>query len=413
MASYFVPAVIGIAALTFVLWLSLGSAPALTHALINFVAVLIIACPCALGLATPTSVMVGLGKGAESGVLIRSGDALQRARQLTTVVLDKTGTLTRGEPSVTAVMPLADGWTTAQLVAIAASAEQDSEHPVGEAIVRHAQKQGLQLKGVKEFSAVPGHGIRATVGGAADSLVVCLGNLRLMVANGILVDEQAETHALQLAASGLTPMYLAARNASSSESPQLIGLVAVADTLKAHAREAVSALHRLGLKVAVLTGDNPETARAIADQVKIDHVLAEVLPKQKASEIRRLQDEGQVVAMVGDGINDAPALAQADVGLAIGTGTDVAMEAADITLIKGDLRGVVTAIALSSATTRNIKQNLFAAFIYNILLIPAAALGFLNPIWAAAAMALSSVSVVGNALRLRRFRTPVPLSVGN
>ncbi|MBM4123902.1 MAG: heavy metal translocating P-type ATPase [Nitrospira sp.] len=403
-ASYFVPAVIGVAALTFILWFLFGPPPALTHALLNFVAVLIIACPCALGLATPTSIMVGIGKGADHGVLLRSGDALELAHRLTTVVLDKTGTLTKGEPSVRKVLALAEGWTVEKIVALAASAERGSEHPVGEAIVRHARDLGLTLEDAEQFTAVAGHGIRATVG----SHTVYLGNLRLMETAGVRLDQAATQAMDELSSAGLTPMCLAvgstARPGNQPGKPGLVGLLAVADTLKDHAGEAVAALHRLGLDVVMLTGDNPRTAKAIADQVRIDRVLAEVLPEQKAREVARLQEEGRVVAMVGDGINDAPALAQADVGIAIGTGTDVAMEAADVTLVSGDLRAVVTAIALSRATTRNIKQNLFAAFIYNTLLIPAAALGLLNPIWAAAAMALSSVSVVGNALRLKRFR---------
>ncbi len=410
-AAVFVPAVLGIAAVTFLLWWLLGPAPAVTHALLNAVAVLIIACPCALGLATPTSVMVGIGKGAEHGVLIRGGDALERAHQLTTVVLDKTGTVTRGEPSVGAVMPCADGWTAERIVALAASAEQDSEHPVGAAIVRRAKEQGLPLRAVTAFAAVPGHGIRATVAGPPDSRV-WLGNRRLMDQERIPVSPQVEQTALHLAEAGLTPMYVAVGATDAPAQPEaanglIVGVIAVADTLKEHAREAVAALQRLGLDVVLLTGDNLRTAQAIAGQLHVSHVLAEVLPDQKAREIKQLQDKGKIVAMVGDGINDAPALAQADVGIAIGTGTDVAMEAADLTLITGDPRGVVTAIALSRATTVNIKQNLAAAFIYNVLLIPAAALGWLNPIWAAAAMALSSVSVVGNALRLRRLELRV------
>ena len=406
-AAVFVPAVMGIAAATFLLWWLFGPAPAFTHALLNAVAVLIIACPCALGLATPTSVMVGIGRGAEHGVLIRGGDALERAHQLTTVVLDKTGTVTRGEPSVGAIMPCADGWTAEQILAIAASAEQDSEHPVGAAIVRRAKEQGLPLRSVSSFAAVPGHGIRATVAGPQDSHPVWLGNRRLMDTEQIPVSPQAEQTAGHLAEAGLTPMYVAVgptgTTRGSAAKGLVVGVLAVADTLKDHAREAVAALQRLGLEVIILTGDNPRTAQAIAGQLHVGRVLAEILPDQKAREIKRLQEEGHIVAMVGDGINDAPALAQADVGIAIGTGTDVAMEAADLTLITGDPRGVVTAIALSRATTVNIKQNLAAAFVYNVLLIPAAALGWLNPIWAAAAMALSSVSVVGNALRLRRF----------
>ena len=403
-ASYFVPAVIGIAALTFVLWLVFGTPPVLSRALINFVAVLIIACPCALGLATPTSIMVGIGKGAEHGVLIRRGIALERAHQLTTVVLDKTGTLTRGKLSVVAVEALAPDWTHERTLAVAASAERGSEHPIGQAVVKHAEIRGLKLGEISNFSAVPGHGVHAVMNG----LLVYLGNLRLMQMAGVRIDAHAGAQATRLAEQGLTMMYLAVRPAGAPDSqpPQLVGVIAVSDTLKEHSKEAVAALQRMRLDVVLLTGDNTRTAAAIARQVGIERVLAEVLPEQKAREIKTLQAQGQIVAMVGDGINDAPALAQADIGIALGTGTDVAMEAADVTLIRGDLRGVITAIALSRATTRNIKQNLFAAFIYNVLLIPAAALGFLNPIWAAGAMALSSVTVVGNALRLRRFRPP-------
>ena len=411
-ASYFVPAVMGIAGATFLLWWLLGPAPAFTHALLNAVAVLIIACPCALGLATPTSVMVGIGKGAEHGVLIRGGDALERAHQLTTIVLDKTGTMTRGEPSVGAILPFAGGWTADQIVAVAASAEQDSEHPVGAAIVRHAKAHGIPLRALQAFTAVPGHGVRATIAGPPASHLVLLGNLRLMEMEQVPVSPQAREAAEHLAAAGVTPMYVAAREAGRPEAAsEIVGVIAVADTLKDHARDTVAALQRLGLEVILLTGDNQRTAQAIAGQLHITRVLADVLPDQKAQEIKRLQEKGHIVAMVGDGINDAPALAQADVGLAIGTGTDVAMEAADLTLITGDPRGIVTAIALSRATTRNIEQNLAAAFIYNVLLIPAAAMGLLNPIWAAGAMALSSVSVVGNALRLRRF-SPAALLAG-
>lgn len=416
-AAVFVPTVIGLASLTFVFWLVSGPPPALTHALVNFVAVLIVACPCALGLATPTSIMVGLGKGAEFGILLRGGEALERAHQLTTVVLDKTGTLTRGEPSVTAVVPLTDGWTAEQIIALAATVERDSEHPVGQAIVRHARAKGLALEEARDFTAVPGHGIRATVDGPAHHQALSLGNLRLMETDGISVGKEAEQAFDRLAAAGSTPMYLATRGihhrnrpseaAQTNEAGKVLGLIAVSDTLKDNAGQAVEALRRMGLEVIMLTGDNQLTAKSIANQAGIDRVLAEVLPDQKAREIQKLQSAGKVVAMVGDGINDAPALAQADVGIALGTGTDVAMAAADVTLVRGDLRGVVTAIALSRATTRNIKQNLFAAFIYNVLLIPAAALGLLSPIWAAAAMGLSSVSVVSNALRLRKF-TPEP-----
>ncbi|HEV8540263.1 MAG TPA: heavy metal translocating P-type ATPase [Nitrospiraceae bacterium] len=399
-AAYFVPAVIGIAALTFLLWLVFGPEPALTKAVINFVSVLIIACPCALGLATPTSIVVGIGKGAELGVLIRRGDALERAHQLTTVVFDKTGTLTRGEPSLCAVMPVAPDWSAERAIEIAATIEQDSEHPVGKALVQHANTQGLKLRHAEGFAAIPGHGVRAQV----DGDLAYLGNLRLLEAEGIPIRPEADKIAGQLAVAGLTPMYLAIRSSRREAPGQIVAVLAVADTLKPESRETVEKLHAMGLEVLMLTGDSLRTAEAIAQQAKIDRVLAEVLPEQKARQIKRLQEEGKVVAMVGDGINDAPALAQADIGIAIGTGTDVALEAADIMLIRPDLRGVIAAIKLSQATIRNIKQNLFAAFIYNVLLIPAAALGYLNPVWAAAAMALSSVSVVGNALRLRRFR---------
>ncbi len=401
-AAYFVPAVVALAVLTFVGWLAFGPEPAFTIALINFVAVLIVACPCALGLATPTSIMVGIGKGAESGILIRGGDVLERAQDVTTIVLDKTGTLTKGEPEVGAVVALAEGWTEDAVVTLAAALERNSEHPVAGAIVRYAQGRNLKMERTSEFKAVPGQGVRAVAGDRA----LFLGNRPLMDSAGFTVTDQDEEASAQLASAGMTPMYLAARPREQGvpETGRVLGVIGVVDRPKDHALAVVQALRRLKLDVIMLTGDNQRTARAIGDQLHIDHVLAEVLPDRKAQEISKLQQAGKVVAMVGDGINDAPALAQADIGLAIGTGTDVAMEAADVTLIRGDLRGIVAAIALSRATTRNIKQNLFAAFIYNVLLIPAAAAGLMNPIWAAAAMALSSVSVVGNALRLRRFK---------
>jgi Cu+-exporting ATPase len=393
-AAVFVPIVIAVALLTFGLWLALGPAPAFTRALLNFVAVLIIACPCALGLATPTSIMVGIGRGAEHGILIRSGAALEQARALTTVVLDKTGTLTKGELAVKEIVVRQEGqqrWSREKLLQVAASAEQGSEHPLGEAIVKMSRELRIALEPPKDFAAVPGHGIRATVQGQP----VRVGNLRLMEVDGLKVAGwEAET--ARLAEAGLTPMFVAVGGT-------VVGVIAVADTVKEHAREAVSALKSMGLDVVMITGDNPRTAEAVAREVGIERVLAEVLPEAKALEVKRLQGEGRRVAMVGDGINDAPALAQADVGIAIGAGTDVAMEAADITLVGGDLRGVATAIQLSRATMRNIKQNLFAAFIYNVILIPVAALGWLNPILAAAAMGASSVSVVSNALRLRFF----------
>jgi Cu+-exporting ATPase len=400
-ASYFVPVVISIAIITFIVWYFFGPHPAFTYAFLNFVAVLIIACPCALGLATPTSIMVGTGKGAENGILIRGAEALEIAHRLNTIVLDKTGTLTRGVPSVTDIIE-SERFNKREILTLAASAEKGSEHPLGEAIVKKAKEEGLDLLDPKDFQAIAGRGIEATV----DSKRVLLGNLRLMEEkkmslNGLF--DKAE----QLSNEGKTPMFLAVGR-------QVAGILAVADTLKENSKGAVEAFHRMGLEVVMLTGDNQRTAKAIADQIGVDRVLAEVLPEMKAEEVRRLQSEGRKVGMVGDGINDAPALAQADVGIAIGTGTDVAMESSDITLISGDLRGIVTAIALSKATIRNIKQNLFWAFAYNTILIPVAAgvlfpfFGILlNPIFAAGAMAISSVTVVSNALRLRKFKPPM------
>ncbi len=399
-AGIFVPAVIGIAIVTFIVWYVFGPAPALTYALLNFVAVLIIACPCALGLATPTSIMVGTGKGAEYGVLIRGGEALETAHKITAVVLDKTGTLTEGKPSVTDIVAPAP-FTEDEILRLAASAEKGSEHPLGEAIVGRAMEKNLTLAKPEAFNAVAGRGIEATLEGRA----LLLGNLKLMQDRGV-DSKSLEEVAESLSGQGKTPMFVAVDGKPA-------GIVAVADTLKENSKSAVDALHRMGIEVAMITGDNRRTAEAIAGQIGIDRVLAEVLPDGKADEVKKLQAEGKKVAMVGDGINDAPALAQADVGLAIGTGTDVAMESADITLISGDLKGVLTAIALSRATIRNIKQNLFWAFAYNTILIPVAAgilfpfFGILlNPIFAAAAMGLSSVTVVSNALRLSRFRAP-------
>jgi Cu+-exporting ATPase len=399
-ASYFVPVVIALAIVTFIVWLLLGPHPAFTYAFLNFIAVLIIACPCALGLATPTSIMVGTGKGAENGILIRGAEALETAHQLNAIVLDKTGTLTRGEPSVTDVV-VSGGLPEKDLLVLAASAEKGSEHLLGEAIVKRAKLDGLTLLDPINFQAIAGHGIEATV----NSKRVLLGNERLMQERGIPLNRMAEK-ARELSSQGKTPMFL-------SIDERCAGIIAVADTLKENSKEAVETLHRMGLEVVMLTGDNERTAKAIAGQIGIDRVLAEVLPQTKAEEIRKLQAEGKKVGMVGDGINDAPALAQANVGIAIGTGTDVAMESSDITLMGGDLRGVVTAIALSKATIRNIQQNLFWAFAYNTVLIPVAAgvlfpfFGvLLNPIFAAGAMAFSSVTVVSNALRLRRFRPP-------
>jgi len=402
-ASWFVPAVIFIAIATFVVWFDLHAAPALTFALVAAVAVLIIACPCALGLATPLSIMVATGKGAQRGILIRSAEALETAHKLDTIVLDKTGTITKGEPSLTDVVP-AGGVDEEGLLRLVASAERSSEHPLAQAVVLGARDGGVRLAEPSQFDSVTGKGIRATV----DGRQVVVGRRGLLEDHGVdpaPLDESVE----RLAAEGKTAIYAAIDGTAA-------GVMAVADTLKDGSVQAVGALRRAGLEVIMITGDNRRTAQAVAGQVGIGRVLAEVLPEDKSLEVRRLQDEGRLVAMVGDGINDAPALAQADVGIAIGTGTDVAIESSDITLISGDLDGVVTAIGLSRATMRNIRQNLVFAFGYNTVGIPIAA-GVLYPVFglllspmiAAGAMALSSLSVVGNANRLRRFRpTPIP-----
>jgi Cu+-exporting ATPase len=400
-ASVFVPTVILIALATFAVWLIFGPSPAFTFALLNFVAVLIIACPCAMGLATPTAIMVGTGRGAENGILIKSGESLETVHRVKTVIFDKTGTLTQGKPEVTDVAA-SDGFKEEQVLSWAASVEKGSEHPLGEAIVHAAKEKGLQLSAVEAFEAIPGQGVKARI----DGQQLLLGNLRLMEENGVQVDGLRD-RAERLAGEGKTPMIVALDGRAA-------GVVAVADTLKPNTLEAVEALHRMGLEVIMITGDNERTAKAVASQVGIDRVLAEVLPWEKSQQVKKLQEEGKVVAMVGDGINDAPALAQADVGIAIGTGTDVAMESSDITLITGDLRAVIAAIQLSRRTIRTIKQNLFWAFIYNILGIPIAA-GILYPFWgillnpmiASAAMAMSSVSVVSNSLRLKRFQPKI------
>jgi Cu+-exporting ATPase len=397
-SGYFVPIVISIAIATFIIWFNFGPFPALTFALLTFVAVMIIACPCALGLATPTAVMVGTGKGAEKGILIKGGESLETAHKLDTIVFDKTGTLTKGEPEITDIVNL-QVYTEEEILKYAASAEKASEHPLGEAIIKRAGERKIKLHEPKDFKAIEGHGIEATVNGKD----VLLGNVKLMRKRRIEVKD-LEEKAEELASDGKTPIYVSLEGRAA-------GLIAVADTLKENSIQAVERLKRLGLEVVMLTGDNRKTAEAIARKAGINRVLPEVLPEDKVHEMKRLQSGGRKVAMVGDGMNDAPALAQADIGIAIGSGTDVAMEASDITLIKGDLRGVVSAIELSKRTIRVIKQNLFWAFFYNTAGIPIAAgvlypfFGILlNPIFASAAMAFSSVSVVSNSLRLRRVK---------
>lgn len=394
-SAYFVPVVIGLAVIASVGWLIAGETP--IFSLTIFIAVLVIACPCALGLATPTAIMVGTGKGAENGVLIKGGEPLETTYKLKTIVFDKTGTITEGKPKVTDI--ITNGESEEEILILAASAEKGSEHPLGEAIVKDAEEKGLSLKVIDKFNAIPGHGIEVEI----DKKSILLGNKKLMMEKNINISSLDETSD-RLASEGKTPMYIAIDGNAA-------GIIAVADTVKASSKNAIESLHKMGIKVAMITGDNKRTADAIAKQVGIDIVLSEVLPEDKANEVKKLQVDGNRVGMVGDGINDAPALAQADIGIAIGSGTDVAIESADIVLMRSDLMDVISAIKLSKATIKNIKENLFWAFGYNVLGIPVA-MGvlhifggpLLNPMIAAGAMSLSSVSVLLNALRLRRFK---------
>ncbi|SHI07575.1 heavy metal translocating P-type ATPase [Clostridium intestinale] len=396
-SGYFVPVVITISIVASLAWYFIGGETGI-FALTIFISVLVIACPCALGLATPTAIMVGTGKGAEYGVLIKSGVALETAHKIKTIVFDKTGTITEGKPKVTDIV-VSNGIDENKLLQLAASAEKGSEHPLGEAIVKDAEEKGLKILKLDFFKANPGHGIEVKI----DGKVILLGNRKLMIESDISLEDLEET-SHRLASEGKTPMYI-------SIDDKIAGIIAVADTVKENSKRAIEKLHDMGIEVAMITGDNKRTAEAIAKQVGIDRILAEVLPQDKANEVKKLQAEGKKVAMVGDGINDAPALAQADIGIAIGSGTDVAMESADIVLMRSDLMDVPTAIQLSKKTISNIKQNLFWAFGYNTLGIPVA-MGILyifggpllNPIIAAAAMSFSSVSVLLNALRLKRFK---------
>jgi Cu+-exporting ATPase len=429
---YFVPSVIGIAVLSFAIWLLQGQP--LTFALTVFVAILIIACPCALGLATPTAVMMGTGLAAKNGILIKSGKALEIARDLNIIIFDKTGTLTKGEPTVTDIITnlksqisnlvpsghLPKGDKSDEILQIAASVEKNSEHPLAQAVVNYAKGKNLILSGVEGFQAIPGQGVMGDLKAQMSNLKtetqnpkhsIFLGNRRLMKENGIIVKTVIDEMINNLENQGKTAMILA-------QDKEIIGIIAVADTLKDYSKEAVKMLHKMGKKVAIITGDNKRVGQAIAEQVGIDKVLAEVLPQEKSAEIKKLQREGNIVAMVGDGINDAPALAQADLGIALGSGTDVAMETGEMVLIKDDLRDVIIAIDLSKYTLNKIKQNLFWAFFYNIIGIPIAAgilypfTGWLlNPAIAAAAMAFSSLSVISNALLMKRYKSKVAKAI--
>lgn len=410
-SGYFVPIVVGIAILAALIWLLVGKTPA--FALTVFVSILVIACPCALGLATPTAIMVGTGKGAEYGILFKNGEALESAHKVDTIIFDKTGTITEGKPVVTDIIGVGqEEDKVKELLKLAASSEKGSEHPLGQAIVNKAEEEGLELLSLEDFEAIPGHGLRATLKGQShlvpgsekdQEINLFVGNLRLMKDVGVdLFDFEARAE--ELADQGKTPMYVGLEE-------ELLGIIAVADTVKENSLKAIEALKAMGIEVAMITGDNEKTAQAIGKQMGIDKILAEVLPEDKSLAVKQLQEEGRKVAMVGDGINDAPALTQADIGIAIGSGTDVAMESADVVLMHSDLLDVPAAIKLSKSTIRNIKQNLFWAFGYNTAGIPLAAgllyaFGgpLLNPMFAAAAMSLSSVSVVTNALRLRRFK---------
>ena len=395
-AAYFVPAVVGVAILAFVAWTVWGPEPRLAHALVSAVAVLIIACPCALGLATPMAIMVGTGRGATVGVLVKNAEALERLERVDTLVVDKTGTLTEGKPKLVSVVPFA-GHTESDAVKLAAALERSSEHPLAAAILAGARERNIDIPAASGFRSVPGKGIVARV----DGVSAALGNLAMM-AEAAVKTEMAQSKADELRREGQTVMFLAVEG-------QLAALLGVADPIKATTVEAITALHAEGLRIVMLTGDNRVTAEAVARQLQIDEVRADVLPAGKREVIQALQRAGRIVAMAGDGVNDAPALAEAAVGIAMGTGTDVAIESAGVTLVKGDLRGIVRARRLSRATMRNIRQNLFLAFVYNAVGVPVAAGllhpftgSFISPIWASAAMTLSSVSVIGNALRLRR-----------
>ncbi len=386
--SYFVPTVIGLSILTFILWMIFGGADIVTNAIFASIAVLVIACPCALGLATPTALMVGTGKGAENGVLIRDGEAVQTMKDITAIVLDKTGTITKGEPEVTDIVAVGD-YNEDEVLQLAASAEKSSEHPLGDAIFKRAEEKGLEFKEISDFEAVVGRGIKASINGK-DILV---GNQRLMEEENIDIEDLKEK-VIGFEEEAKTAMLVAYDGRAA-------GIIAVADTLKDDSVAAIAEFKKMGLTTIMITGDNARTAKAIADEVGIDRVISEVMPDDKSSEVKKLQSQGEIVAMVGDGINDAPALKQANVGIAIGTGTDIAIESSDLTLVRGELSAVVSGFKLSRYTFSTIKQNLFWAFIYNTVAIPVAALGFLNPIIAAGAMTISSISVILNSTRLK------------